>query len=173
MRLAAQGLTAQRWRTAAEAVRAFGVTQGQDLHSVRRSLALRAADESDKSEIVRGYAMRNTLFASSIKDMDRITGLCAKPRAGDGAIRDTVLGLTDAPLKRVELKEHAVQVLPVVGLWQLASFSVVCLWPGVSLESVHNEATIASTFRINSYLSLKGNRACPRYVHLTRITSRI
>ena len=44
LRLASQGLTMRRWESAEETARAFGVMQGQDLHSVRRSLALRAKD---------------------------------------------------------------------------------------------------------------------------------
>lgn len=124
MRLAAQGLTAQRWHTAAEAVRAFGVTQGQDLHSVRRSLALRATDESDKSEIVRGYAMRNTLFAASVKDMGWITELCAKPRKGDAAVREAVLQLIDAPLTRAELKARAARALPELPFWHVVRIAM-------------------------------------------------
>lgn len=124
MRLAAQGLTAQRWHTAAEGVRAFGVTQGQDLHSVRRSLALRATDESDKSEIVRGYAMRNTLFAASVKDMGWITELCAKPRKGDAAVREAVLQLIDAPLTRAELKARAARALPELSFWHVVRIAM-------------------------------------------------
>lgn len=124
MRLAAQGLTALRWRTAAEAVRAFGVMQGQDLHSVRRSLALRAPNESDNSEIVRGYAMRNTLFAASVKDMGWITELCAKPRKGDAAVREAVLQLIDAPLTRAELKSRAAQALPELPFWHVVRISM-------------------------------------------------
>lgn len=124
MRLAAQGLTAQRWHTAAETVRAFGVMQGQDLHSVRRSLALRATDESDKSEIVRGYAMRNTLFAASVKDMGWITELCAKPRKGDAAVREAVLQLIDAPLTRAELKARAARALPELSFWHVVRIAM-------------------------------------------------
>ena len=69
LRLASQGLTVPRWKSAEEVVRSFGVMQGQDLHSVRRSLALRAEDHSNAGNIVRGYPMRNTLFAASIKDI--------------------------------------------------------------------------------------------------------
>lgn len=38
LRLLAQGLSAQRWATAADAARAFGVMQGQDVASVQRQL---------------------------------------------------------------------------------------------------------------------------------------
>ena len=124
MRLAAQGLTAQRWHTAAEAVRAFGVMQGQDLHSMRRSLALRVTDESDKSEVVRGYAMRNTLFAASVKDMGWITELCAKPRKGDDAVRESVLQLIDAPITRAELKARAAQALPDLPFWHVVRIAM-------------------------------------------------
>ncbi|RTE47661.1 hypothetical protein DDD64_08460, partial [Actinotignum sanguinis] len=51
----------------------------------------------------------------------------------------------------------------VAGLWvrfesaQVASVSVVYLYPAVILVSVYTKATIAGTFRINSYLSSKGD----------------
>ena len=128
MRLAAQGLTAQRWHTAAEAVRAFGVTQGQDLHSVRRSMALRAKDHSDAGNIVRGYPMRNTLFAASIKDIGWITELCAKGRKGDTELRAEVTKLIDRPLSRAELKERAAAALPNVPFWHVVR---------VAMESGH------------------------------------
>jgi len=128
MRLAAQGLTAQRWHTAAEAVRAFGVTQGQDLHSVRRSLALRAKDHSDAGNIVRGYPMRHTLFTASIKDIGWITELCAKRRKGDAELVAKVNKLIDRPLSRAELKERAATTLPEVPFWHVVR---------VAMESGH------------------------------------
>ena len=124
MRLAAQGLTAERWHTTAESVRAFGVMQGQDLHSVRRSLALRSTDESDKSEIVRGYSMRNTLFAALVKDMGWVTELCAKPRRGDAVVREAVLQLIDAPLTRADLKARAAWALPELPFWHVVRIAM-------------------------------------------------
>ncbi|RTE48238.1 hypothetical protein DDD64_07095, partial [Actinotignum sanguinis] len=56
----------------------------------------------------------------------------------------------------------------VIGVWfriqvrwesvsMVASVSVVYLYPAVILVSVYTKATIAGTFRINSYLSSKGD----------------
>lgn len=128
MRLASQGLTLKRWESAEEAARAFGVMQGQDLHSVRRSLALRAKDHSDAGNIVRGYPMRNTLFAASIKDIGWITELCAKGRKGDSELRAGVTKLIDRPLSRAELKERAATALPGVPFWHVVR---------VAMESGH------------------------------------
>ena len=119
LRLASQGLTVQRWESAEEVIRAFGVMQGQDLHSVRRSLALRAQDHSDAGNIVRGYPMRHTLFAASVKDIGWITELCAKRRKGDAELVAKVNKLIDRPLSRAELKERAATALPGVPFWHV------------------------------------------------------
>lgn len=108
--------------------RAFGVMQGQDLHSVRRSLALRAQDRSDAGNIVRGYPMRHTLFADSIKDIGWITELCPKGRKGDAGLRPEVNKLIDRPLSRAELKERAATTLPEVPFWHVVR---------VAMESGH------------------------------------
>lgn len=128
LRLASQGLTVQRWQSAEEVARAFGVMQGQDLHSVRRSLALRAQDHSDAGNIVRGYPMRHTLFAASIKDTGWITELCAKRRKGDAELVAKVNKLIDRPLSRAELKERAATTLPEVPFWHVVR---------VAMESGH------------------------------------
>ena len=128
LRLASQGLTVQRWESAEEVARAFGLMQGQDLHSVHRSLALRAEDHSDAGNIVRGYPMRNTLFAASIKDIGWITELCAKGRKGDVELRPEVNKLIDRPLSRAELKERAATTLPEVPFWHVVR---------VAMESGH------------------------------------
>ena len=128
LRLASQGLSVPRWESAEEVVRAFGVIQGQDLHSVHRSLALRAEDHSDAGNIVRGYPMRNTLFAASIKDIGWITELCAKGRKGDVELRPEVNKLIDRPLSRAELKERAATTLPEVPFWHVVR---------VAMESGH------------------------------------
>ena len=128
LRLASQGLSVQRWESAEEVVRAFGVIQGQDLHSVHRSLALRAEDHSDAGNIVRGYPMRHTLFAASIKDIGWITELCAKGRKGDVELRPEVNKLIDRPLSRAELKERAATTLPEVPFWHVVR---------VAMESGH------------------------------------
>lgn len=128
LRLASQGLTVQRWQSAEEVARAFGVMQGQDLHSVRRSLALRAQDHSDAENIVRGYPMRHTLFAASIKDIGWITELCAKRRKGDAELVAKVNKLIDRPLSRAELKERANTTLPEVPFWHVVR---------VAMESGH------------------------------------
>ena len=117
-----------RWKSAEEVVRSFGVMQGQDLHSVRRSLALRAEDHSNAGNIVRGYPMRNTLFAASIKDIGWITELCAKGRKGDAELRAKVAELIDRPLSRAELKERAATTLPEVSFWHVVR---------VAMESGH------------------------------------
>ena len=128
LRLASQGLTVQRWQSAEEVARAFGVMQGQDLPSVRRSLALRAQDRSDAGNIVRGYPMRHTLFADSIKDIGWITELCAKRRKGDAELVAKVNKLIDRPLSRAELKERAATTLPEVPFWHVVR---------VAMESGH------------------------------------
>lgn len=128
LRLASQGLTVPRWESAEEVVRAFGVIQGQDLHSVHRSLALRAEDHSDAGNIVRGYPMRHTLFVASIKDIGWITELCAKGRKGDVELRPEVNKLIDRPLSRAELKERAATTLPEVPFWHVVR---------VAMESGH------------------------------------
>ena len=128
LRLASQGLTMRRWESTEEAARAFGVMQGQDLHSVHRSLALRAKDHSDAGNIVRGYPMRNTLFAASIKDIGWITELCAKGRKGDTELRAGVTKLIENPLSRAELKERAATALPDVPFWHVVR---------VAMESGH------------------------------------
>lgn len=128
LRLASQGLTVQRWQSAEEVARAFGAMQGQDLHSVRRSLALRAQDHSDAGNIVRGYPMRHTLFAASIKDIGWITELCAKRRKGDAELVAKVNKLIDRPLSRAELKERAATTLPEVPFWHVVR---------VAMESGH------------------------------------
>ena len=128
LRLASQGLTVPRWESAEEVVRAFGVMQGQDLYTVRRSLALRAKDHSDAGNIVRGYPMRNTLFAASIKDRGWITELCAKGRKGEAELRAEVNKLIENPLSRAELKERAVTALPDVPFWHVVR---------VAMESGH------------------------------------
>lgn len=128
LRLASQGLTVPRWESAEEVVRAFGVMQGQDLYTVRRSLALRAKDHSDAGNIVRGYPMRNTLFAASIKDIGWITELCAKGRKGEAELRAEVNKLIENPLSRAELKERAVTALPDVPFWHVVR---------VAMESGH------------------------------------
>jgi len=102
--------------------------QGQDLHSVRRSLALRAEEHSDAGNIVRGYPMRNTLFAASIKDIGWITELCAKGRKGDVELRPEVNKLIDRPLSRAELKERTATTLPEVPFWHVVR---------VAMESGH------------------------------------
>ena len=128
LRLASQGLTVQRWDSAEEVARSFGVMQGQDLYSVRRSLALRAEDHSDAGNIVRGYPLRNTLFAASIKDIGWITELCAKGRKGDVELRPEVNKLIDRPLSRAELKERAATTLPEAPFWHVVR---------VAMESGH------------------------------------
>lgn len=128
LRLASQGLTVQRWQSAEEVARAFGVMQGQDLHSVCRSLALRAQDHWDAGNIVRGYPMRHTLFAASIKDIGWITELCAKRRKGDAELVAKVNKLIDRPLSRAELKERAATTLPEVPFWHVVR---------VAMESGH------------------------------------
>ncbi len=126
LRLAAQGLVPtgesgaadRAWATAGEVARAFGVMQGQDLHSVRRSLALRAVNAQDWTKLVRGYPMRGTLFVGAPEDMGWITQLCARPRPRDPDLR----GLAEAmpgPMTRAELKELAARLYPDLAFWHV------------------------------------------------------
>lgn len=161
LRLASQGLTLKRWESAEEAARAFGVMQGQDLHSVRRSLALRTKDHSDAGNIVRGYPMRNTLFAASIKDIGWITELCAKERKDDAELRPEVNRLIERPLSRAELKERASAALPDVPFWHVVRVAMEgghAVYSGADqlitpvdlpgLEETFNGDTVAATVEL-------------------------
>ncbi|EEI17742.1 DNA glycosylase AlkZ-like family protein [Corynebacterium lipophiloflavum] len=84
-RLLSQRLVGTRWASAAEAVRAFGLMQGQET-TVFSSIALRntggidsVAAALDSHKIVRAYPMRGTVFAGLAEDMRWMTELVAKP----------------------------------------------------------------------------------------------
>lgn len=75
-RLAAHGFGADR--SPAEAMRALVAMQGQDLPAVLRAIAIRSApgttladvrDAFDRGELVRSWAMRGTLFATTPRDL--------------------------------------------------------------------------------------------------------
>src|SRR5699024_3377002 len=84
-RILAQGLAgAPRFGDPAEAARAFGAHQGQDVAGVMASLALRTGGDVgavlaafDRGEVVRGYPMRGTVFAVAADSLAWLTQLCA------------------------------------------------------------------------------------------------
>jgi hypothetical protein len=92
-RILAQGLVGPpRSTDPAEAARAFGAHQGQDLPGVMASLALRTGGDLaavlaafDRGEVVRGYPMRGTVFAVAADTLAWLTQLCA-----DGPLRAAV-----------------------------------------------------------------------------------
>lgn len=187
LRLVSQGLTVQRWQSAEEVARAFGVMQGQDLHSVRRSLALRAQDHSDAGNIVRGYPMRHTLFAASIKDIGWITELCAKRRKGDAELVAKVDKLIDRPLSRVELKERAAAALPEVPFWhvvRVAMESGHAVYSGADqlitpvdlpgLEEIYNGDKVAATTELMTrYFRTHGPATLGDFAWWTKLPQRL
>ena len=103
-RIYAQGLSgAPRFGDPAEAARAFGAHQGQDVAGVMASLALRTGGEVDavlgafdRGEVVRGYPMRGTVFAVAAESLAWLTQLCAA-----APLRAAI-----ARRGRLELEEH-------------------------------------------------------------------
>lgn len=122
-RLLSQRLVGESWDSAVDAVRAFGLMQGQET-TVFSSIALRTsggiasvAEALDAHTIVRGYPMRGTVFAGLAEDMRWMTQLLAKPAAERAlrnceaagvtaaqvdAIREAVL--LDGPVDNTQLK---------------------------------------------------------------------
>src|SRR5699024_8448026 len=106
-RIYAQGLSgAPRFGDPAEAARAFGAHQGQDVAGVMASLALRTGGEVDavlgafdRGEVVRGYPMRGTVFAVAAESLAWLTQLCAA-----APLRAAI-----ARRGRLELEEHHLQ----------------------------------------------------------------
>lgn len=107
-RILAQGLVGDPlFADAAQAARAFGAHQGQDLPGVVASLALRTGGDLagvlgafDRGLLVRGYPMRGTVFAVAADTLAWLTQLCA-----DGPLRAAIsrrprLGLEDAHVER-------------------------------------------------------------------------
>ena len=85
LRLVAQGLIDRPFARPADAVRAFGAMQGQDLPGARASAALRSTgdvshvvDDLNAGLLVRGYPMRGTVFLMAAEDALWITQLCAQ-----------------------------------------------------------------------------------------------
>src|SRR5699024_7951992 len=84
-RILAQGLVGPpRSTDPAQAARAFGAHQGQDLPGVIASLALRTGGDLagvlaafDRGEVVRGYPMRGTVLAVAADSPAWLTPLCA------------------------------------------------------------------------------------------------
>ncbi|MBA4505549.1 winged helix DNA-binding domain-containing protein [Corynebacterium sanguinis] len=92
-RLLSQRLVGHGWPSAVDAVRAFGLMQGQET-TVFSSIALRNAGGIDSvaaaldgHEIVRAYPMRGTVFVALAADMRWLTELLAKPGVA-GALRN-------------------------------------------------------------------------------------
>lgn len=125
LRLSAQGLDGAKWDSPEDAVRAFGVMQGQDFASVYRSVALRTAGTNvglrcelvdaalASGALVRGYPMRSTVFLSHRADLRWISELCVKPTQHDeiGPVRDAVLA-HGQPMSRKEFKALVEELLP-------------------------------------------------------------
>lgn len=108
-RLVAQGLVTRPWTTPADAVRAFGAMQGQDLTGAMASAALRTSSRAvadvvadlDAGRLVRGYPMRGTVFLMAAEDVTWVTELCAAPAARAAQQRRPQLGLDDSDVDRV------------------------------------------------------------------------
>ena len=106
-RILAQGLVgAPRTGDPAEAARALGAHQGQDVAGVMASLALRTGGDVDavlaafdRGEVVRGYPMRGTVFAVAAESLAWLTELCAA-----GPLRAAI-----ARRGRLELEERHLQ----------------------------------------------------------------
>ncbi|WP_110239702.1 winged helix DNA-binding domain-containing protein [Nocardioides gilvus] len=113
-RLVAQGLLTRPWATPAEAVRAFGAMQGQDLPGALASAALRTTSGSvdevvadlDAGRLVRGYPMRGTVFLMAAEDVTWVTQLCAGPALRASRARRPQLGLDEADVDRARELAH-------------------------------------------------------------------
>ncbi|WIM68744.1 winged helix DNA-binding domain-containing protein [Corynebacterium breve] len=130
-RLVAQRLVGVKWVNPVDAMRAFGLMQGQD-QSVFSSIALRStgdiadvAHALESQEIVRGYPMRGTVFAAPAEDLRWMTELLANP--GIERARTTVIDsggsdsdidairhivLDKGPVTNAEFKAIVTQVNP-------------------------------------------------------------
>lgn len=121
MRLISQGLI-EPIGSAADVVRAFGCTQGQDFPGSTLSVALRTSDRTldgvraayDAGEIVRSWPMRGTLFVVAAEDLGWMLSLTAERTLAQTARRREALGLGDADLERAE--QIAREVLTGPGL---------------------------------------------------------
>lgn len=121
MRLISQGLI-EPMGSAAEVVRAFGCTQGQDFPGSTLSVALRTTDRTvggvraayDAGQIVRTWSMRGTLFVVAAEDLGWMLSLTAERTLAQTARRREALELGDADLYRAE--EIAREVLTGPGL---------------------------------------------------------
>ncbi|MBE7324735.1 AlkZ family DNA glycosylase [Nocardioides sp. Y6] len=115
-RLVAQGLITRPWATPADAVRAFGAMQGQDLPGAIASAALRTPERSaaavvedlDAGRLVRGYPMRGTVFLMAAEDVTWVTELCAGPAARAAQQRRSQLGLDESDVDRARALAHEV-----------------------------------------------------------------
>ena len=109
-RLVAGGLIDATWTSPVEAVRAFGVMQGQDLPGAMASAALRSTgsvadviEAMNADALVRGYPMRGTVFLSTARDLRWITELCVGRSLADAKRRlERHDGLTPADIRRLE-----------------------------------------------------------------------
>lgn len=107
-RILAQGLAGPpRFDTPTQAARAFGAHQGQDVHGVMASLALRTGNDLsavlaafDRGEIVRGYPMRGTVFAVAADSLAWMTQLCAGAPLRAAIARRPALDLEDQHIDR-------------------------------------------------------------------------
>ncbi|WP_106507760.1 winged helix DNA-binding domain-containing protein [Brachybacterium timonense] len=93
--------------TPAQVAHGFAAHQGQDLSGVVSSLALRSGGDAaavltafDRGEIVRGYPMRGTVFATSAATLPWLTQLCAGAPVRAAIKRRSSLGLTDEHVGR-------------------------------------------------------------------------
>lgn len=120
-RLVSQGLV-EPWPTAADAVRAFACTQGQDFPGSTTSIALRTTDRTlagvrdayDAGEIVRSWPMRGTIFVVPPEDLGWMLSLTAAKVHRSTTRRREELGLSDAQLDASA--EIASQALSGTGL---------------------------------------------------------
>lgn len=107
-RILAQGLVGPpRFTDPAQAARAFGAHQGQDLPGVIASLALRTGGDLagvlaafDRGEVVRGYPMRGTVFAVAADSLAWLTQLCAGGPLRSAISRRPALDLEERHIDR-------------------------------------------------------------------------
>lgn len=108
IRILAQGVAGPtRFETPADAARAFGAHQGQDLPGVLASLALRTGGDLapvlaalDAGEVVRGYPMRGKVFAVAADTLAWLTELCVEGPLRAAISRRPHLGLTERDVER-------------------------------------------------------------------------
>lgn len=123
----AQGLITRPFGSPADVVAAMGAMQGQDLHGVLASAALRTPlgvgavlADLHNGKLVRGYPMRGTVFLLPADDAAWITELCARPSVRAASARSHQLELDEAQIGRA--RDLALEALDAGPLARAALF---------------------------------------------------